>query len=261
MHDLDLEVRVSRWPVGATALVLEPVTTEHPDAYKMPNFMIPAPVGTGPFQLGQQGRVALNVPNHFNARPFEFKYLARFEPRGSEQPVETVGQRTLLLEGIDLARQPLTGYQHVDRKLVETRNTLRVASHMVQKELTDALALAIPLANLAGQSVSDNVFDATCRRRSVGRFPRQDCPLVVRPRGQGGRWPLRTLPDALVKYRASATATKISDVAHLHGHLAGPRLLPKTGSSRSGAKNFADQSLGVETRSANCWPNLVWTWF
>lgn len=170
MHDLDLEVRVSRWPVGATALVLEPVTTEHPDAYKMPIFVISAPAGTGPFQLSQQGRAALTVPNHFNARPFEFKYLARFEPRRSEQPVETIGQRTLLLEGIDLARQPLTGYQHVDRKLVDVRNELRVAARMVQQELTDALALAIPLANLAAQAVNDNVFDAAI---SEGEFQKR----------------------------------------------------------------------------------------
>jgi hypothetical protein len=71
MHDLDIEVRVSRWPAGATALILEPVTIEHADAYKMPIFSIAAPAGTGPFQLTQQGRAALTVPNHFNARPFE----------------------------------------------------------------------------------------------------------------------------------------------------------------------------------------------
>jgi hypothetical protein len=160
MHNLDIEVRVSRWPVGATGLILEPVTIEHPDAYKMPIFSIAAPSGTGPFQLKQNGRAAITIPNHFNARPYEFKYVARFEPRGSEQPVETIGQRTLMLEGMDLARQPLTGYQHIDQKLIEIRNTLRVSPHMVQQELADALMLAFPLANLAAQSVQDNVFNS-----------------------------------------------------------------------------------------------------
>jgi hypothetical protein len=159
MHNLDIEVRVSRWPVGATALILEPVTIEHPDAYKMPVFSISAPSGTGPFQLKQNGRAAITIPNHFNARPYEFKYVARFEPRGSEQPVETIGQRTLMLEGMDLARQPLTGYQHIDQKLIEIRNTLRVSPHVVQQELADALMLAFALANLAAQSVQDNLFN------------------------------------------------------------------------------------------------------
>jgi hypothetical protein len=194
VHDLDIEVRVSRWPVGATALILEPVTTEHADAYKMPIFMIPAPAGTGPFQLREQGRAVLTIPNHFNARPFEFKYLARFEPRGSEQPVETVGQRTLLLEGVDLARHPLTGFEHVDRKLMDIRNNLRVSSFGLQKEVTDVLALAIPLANLAAQSVADNVFDAPIaedefqkRVRSFLRSqPTIGSGLEEHPRAAGG---------------------------------------------------------------------------
>jgi hypothetical protein len=194
MHDLDIEVRVSRWPVNATALVLEPVTIEHADAYKMPVFSIPAPAGTGPFRLIQQGRAALTVPQHLNARPFEFKYVARFEPRGSEQPVETVGQRTLLLEGLDLARQALTGYHHVDQKLIDIRNDLRVAPGMVQQELTDALALAFPLANLAAQSVNDNFFDTAIsegdfqkRVRSFLRsHPNIGSALEEHPRAAGG---------------------------------------------------------------------------
>ncbi len=194
MHDLDVEVRVSRWPADATALILEPVTIEHADAYKMPVFSIAAPAGTGPFQLTEHGRAALTVPHHFNARPFEFKYVARFEPRGSEQPVETVGQRTLLLEGLDLARQPLTGYRHVDQKLIDIRNDLRVASGMVQQELTDALALVVPLANLAAQSVNDNVFDVAIAegefQKRVRSFLRSlaniGSALEEHPRAAGG---------------------------------------------------------------------------
>jgi hypothetical protein len=194
MHDLDIEVRVSRWPVGATALILEPVTIEHPDAYKMPVFVIPAPAGTGPFELREQGRVALIVPNHFNARPFEFKYLARFEPQDAEQPVETVGQRTLLLEGHDLARQSLAGYEHVDRKLISIRNDLRATPGIMQRELTDALTLTMSLANLAAQSVNDNVFDAQIpegefqkRVRSFLRsHPNIGSALEEHPRAAGG---------------------------------------------------------------------------
>jgi hypothetical protein len=109
VHDLDIEVRVSRWPQDASALVLEPVTIEQFGSYQMPVFSIPAPMGEGPFRLTQNGRAMLAVPQHLNARPFEFKYVAKFVPQQSEQPIDIVGQRTLLLEGLDLARQPLTG--------------------------------------------------------------------------------------------------------------------------------------------------------
>jgi hypothetical protein len=173
MHDLDLEVRVSRWPAGATALVLQPVTTEHAGAYQMPVFSLAAPTGPPPYVLREHGRASVIIPNHFNARPYEFKYLARFEPKGSEQPVDTVGQRTLLLEGVDLARQPLTGYRHVDQKLVDLRNELRVSARMVQQELTDALALTAPLAGLAAQSVQDNVFNKVIAEEEFQKRVRQ----------------------------------------------------------------------------------------
>lgn len=92
MHDLDIEVRVSRWPAGANALVLEPVTIEPSGTYQLPVFEIPAPTGEGPLQLTQKGRVRLVVPQHLNARPFESKYAAEFVPQDSEQPVDVVGR-------------------------------------------------------------------------------------------------------------------------------------------------------------------------
>jgi hypothetical protein len=51
MHDLDIEVRVSRWPADATALILEPVTIEHADAYKMPVFSLAGRSRFGPATL------------------------------------------------------------------------------------------------------------------------------------------------------------------------------------------------------------------
>jgi hypothetical protein len=100
----------------------------------------------------------LSIPNHLNARPFEFK--ASFEPRGTEQPVEVVGQRTLLLEGGDLARHPLTGYANLDRKLVEISDSLRLTLGLPHQEAADAPALLAPQANFAGQVVQDNLFKA-----------------------------------------------------------------------------------------------------
>ena len=157
-HDLDVEVRVSRWPAAATALVLEPISIEPAGTYQLPIFSIPAPMGNGPFRLTKTGRAALVVPQHFGARPFEFKYVAHFAPTTSEQPVETVGQRTLLLEGIDTARHPLTGYPNLDRKLMVLRDSLRATPGIGQQELADALTLAASLANLAGQARQDNLF-------------------------------------------------------------------------------------------------------
>jgi hypothetical protein len=194
MHDLDIEVRVSRWPQGATALILQPVTIEQSGVYKMPVFSIPAPAGAGPFRLTERGRAMLSIPNHLNARQFEFKYAASFEPRGTEQPVEVVGQRTLLLEGVDLARHPLTGYANLDRKLFEIRDSLRPTPGLPHQEAADALALLTPLANFAGQVVQDNLFKAATTeaefqerlRLFLRSQPNIGSQLEEHPRSTGG---------------------------------------------------------------------------
>ena len=157
-HDLDVEVRVSRWPAGASALVLEPVTIEPPGTYQLATFSIDAPLGDGPFRLTKRGRAVLSVPQHFGARPYEFKYMAHFLPSAAEQSVDTVGQRTLLLEGINPTLRPLTGYANLDRKLLSIRDHLRGVSGVDQQELADVLTLAAPLANLAGQARQDDYF-------------------------------------------------------------------------------------------------------
>jgi hypothetical protein len=108
--------------------------------------------------MTKRGRAVLSVPQHFGARPYEFKYVAHFLPNAAEQPVDTVGQRTLLLEGVNPALRPLTGYANFDRKLLSVRDHLRGAAGVDQQELADVLTLAAPLANLAGQARQDNYF-------------------------------------------------------------------------------------------------------
>jgi hypothetical protein len=194
LHDLDIEVRVSRWPAGATDLIIEPLTIERATTYQMPVFSIPAPTGQGPYQLRQHGRVILNVPHHMNARPFEFKYVAKFVPRSVEQPVDVVGQRTLLLEGIDLIRNPITGYANLDRKLMELRDDLRQTPGVSQQELLDAIALTAPIANYAGQVVQDNLYDTIVSepefQRRIKSFlrgqPKIGSNLEEHPRAGGG---------------------------------------------------------------------------
>jgi hypothetical protein len=111
----------------------------------------------------------------FGARPYEFKYVAHFLPSQSEQPIDTVGQRTLLLEGVNAALHPLTGYTNLDRKLISIRDRLRGTVGIVQQELADALALAAPLANLAGQARQDNYFKAVI---SESEFQKQVTHLL-----------------------------------------------------------------------------------
>ena len=140
-HDLALEVRVSRWPEGATQMTLTPVTLEAPGAHAFPSFTFERPEGEAPFRLSQAGRATILAAQALRALPFEFKYTARFSPTGGEQPVSIVGHRTLRIESYDFQTSPLTGYPALDRKLVEIRNQLRERLPPPVEDLTNTMTL------------------------------------------------------------------------------------------------------------------------
>ena len=157
-HDLEIEVRVSRWPDNATSLDLRPVTVEKPDTYDFPNFQFVRPSGDGPFVMRQQGRAILKFPHSIQASPFEFKYAADFSPRASEQPVAVVGHRTLRIEGIDLQRSPITGYQAMDMKLIELREILRENRLIAETDLKPSLVLMAALGSLACRALHGDLY-------------------------------------------------------------------------------------------------------
>lgn len=158
VHDLEIEVRVSRWPDGKHALQLTPVSVEPKSTYDFPSFRFEKPAGDPPFTLRQAGRAALLLPQGMHSRPFEFKYTAELLPERGDQPVAIVGHRTLIVDGTDPARYQVCGYPDLDRKLLQLRDLLRQRSGIAQDETTDALRVLATLANLSGRAVQDAEF-------------------------------------------------------------------------------------------------------
>jgi hypothetical protein len=154
-HDLEIEVRISRWPEQATSLRLAPVTIESAATHDFPTFRFSRPEGDPPYQLKNWQRALLKVSQGLRAQPFEFRYAADFEPKGVEQPVAVVGHRNLRVDSID---RPITGYQGIDRRLLEIRDVLRQRPLITREDVTSTLTLAAALGNLAGQAVQDNLF-------------------------------------------------------------------------------------------------------
>lgn len=157
-HDLEIEVRVSRWPEHATHLVLTPISVELRDSCDFPTFEFLKPMGDAPFIVHGSRRALIKIAQGFNSRPFEFKYAAAFRPDGSEQPVAVVGQRTLRIEGYDLARNPFTGYRSIDQKIIDFRNKLRVQPRIPGTDLANFLSLLKPICSLAGRAIQDALF-------------------------------------------------------------------------------------------------------
>lgn len=158
VHDLEVEVRVSRWPEDKHELHLTPVSVESKLTYDFPTFSFAKPSGDPPFTMQQTGRALLLMAQGLHARPFEFKYTAEFLPERGDQPVAIVGHRTLIVDGADPVRDPLCGYPSLDQQLLRMRNLLRRRSGVPQQETVDALRLLTPLCNLAGRAVQDNEF-------------------------------------------------------------------------------------------------------
>jgi hypothetical protein len=228
-HDLDIAVRVSRWPEIATSLVLSPVSIEPASSYDLPSFHFTRPEGDPPYLFKQRGRMILHAPQSLKARPFEFIYTAEFQPTSTEKPVSIAGQRTLRLDGSAPDRQPYTGYRDIDTKLIAWRNRLRLEPLMPEEDLDELLTVLVPLANLMGQSVQDNKFPAVISeaefQRQVREWLRQQPTIGSRLEEQaystGGRTDLsfhgirielkseptkKLLPDDCKKYVSQAAS-------------------------------------------------------
>jgi hypothetical protein len=174
IHDLKIEVRVSRWPDDAEQLRLSPVTIEPRASYSFPEFVFDKPPAQPPFTLVDRGRALLRVAQGLQARPFEFKYAAEFLPARVEQPVSVVGHRTLLIEGLDLRANPITGYPNVDRKIVQIRDDLRRRGPAVGADLNDLLTVVSVLANMAGRAVQDAEFDGVWSEAQFQDYVRKE---------------------------------------------------------------------------------------
>ena len=176
-HDLEISIKVSRWPDDAERLHLTPVSIEPESTFDLPTFVFDRPKGEAPFLFKQRGRMVLHAPQSLSAHPYEFIYAAEFSPLGSEQPVIVAGQRILRLDGADHSQNPITGYPAVDRKILDLREKLRLEPRIAESEVLASLPLLAAFGNLAGQSVQDARYptqiDEATFQKDVRQFLRQ----------------------------------------------------------------------------------------
>lgn len=159
-YDLTIEVRVSNWPKGANVLFLTPVTIDIREQNWLPSFRFEKPEGEGPFILTGTGRAVLEVAHSFGSRPYEFLYAAEFDDTSNCHEVAIVGHRRLLLEGSDVASNPLTGFSNVDRHLLSVRNKLRAFPGLHSDDIANTMIILGGLGNIAAQALKGGLFEA-----------------------------------------------------------------------------------------------------
>lgn len=159
-YDLTIEVRVSNWPKGARVLSLTPVTVDIRERDWLPSFRFEKPEGDGPFTLTATGRAVLEVAHSFGSRPYEFLFAAEFDDTSNCRDVAIVGHRRLLLEGSDVASNPLTGFSNVDRHLLSVRDKLRHFPGLLSDDVANTMIVLGGLGNIAAQALKGGLFEA-----------------------------------------------------------------------------------------------------
>jgi hypothetical protein len=157
-YDLTIEVRVSNWPTGAKVLVLTPVTIDAREREWLPRFTFDEPEGEGPFIFTATGRAVLEVAHSFGSRPYEFLYAAEFDDNSNCHDVAIIGHRRLLLEGSDVASNPLSGFSNVDRHLINIRDQLRSFPGLPSTDIANTMTILGGLGNIAAQALKGGLF-------------------------------------------------------------------------------------------------------
>lgn len=159
-YDLTVEVRVSNWPEGANVLLLTPVTIDIREQGWLPDFKFEKPKGDGPFVLSGTGRAILEVAHSFGSRPYEFLYAAEFDDTSNCRNIAIIGHRRLLLEGSDVASNPLTGFSNIDRHLLKIRDNLRSFPGLHSDDIANTMIVLGGLGNIVGQALKAGLFES-----------------------------------------------------------------------------------------------------
>ena len=194
MYDLGLEVRISHWPEDAKSMRLEPITVEPKSTFELPIFNFERPDKDAPITVTSNGRMIIRSPQKIGSRPYEFKYTASFWPQSANSNIEIMGHRILRIEGLDSINNPLSGYNEIDKKILEVRSRLRTLPGLSDTEISSALTIIAALGNMSGQALSDAIFPAGMQEKEfqveakkyLRRWPEIGEKLEEAPKTGGG---------------------------------------------------------------------------
>lgn len=250
-YDLQLEVRLSRWPQGVVTIEFSPLHVEPPNSITVPTFRFVRPdarsaVGEDqpevinaetPVELLGTGRIRVHGAHDLLARPLEISYVAAVvtDPESPSMTVdastarphsvpriEVRGQRRLMIKCLDPRLTPITGFPDLDAHLIEVRGQARRFG-MSDKELAPFFTLLTATARVAQQAISDAIYPGTWAEDDFQRDLRDrlracheiGAALEEHPHGGGGINDLSLLGIRLeLKVDASVNLTVDDVVAH-----------------------------------------------
>lgn len=154
LYDLNLEVRLNRWPENSTKLVIQPLSDIPGENYQMPTFEISRDGENRTYQA--VGRMVVKLQQTFESQPLEFVYQAYLLPE--QKVIAVTGNNRIKIRSASEGKLIISGYGEADKALMTIRATISKETGITYEQRINFLLIMKNLANIAGQALASNDF-------------------------------------------------------------------------------------------------------
>ncbi len=154
LYDLNLEVRINRWPGNSEKLVIQPLSDVTGENYQMPTFEISKNEKNKTYHVS--GRMAIKIGQTFESQPLEFVYQAYILP--GQEVIAVTGNNRINVRSNSEGKLIISGYYEADKVLMTVRSKITKEAGITSEQRINFLLVMKHLANIAGQALASNDF-------------------------------------------------------------------------------------------------------
>ena len=190
LYDLNLEIRLNRWPENSNKLVIQPLSDIPQENYQMPTFEFVRDNKNKTYQ--DTKKMIIKLEQTFESQPLEFIYQAYVLP---EQTVIAVtGNNRIKIRSGSEGKLVISGYNEADKILCKIRASISSETGITSEQRINFLLIMKTLANIAGQALASNDFSGVWSeedfqkeiRRRLRLVPEIGSDLIEHPHVAGG---------------------------------------------------------------------------
>ncbi len=190
LYDLNIEVRLNRWPDGSNKLVIQPLSDIPQENYQMPTFEF---VRDDKSKINQDTKkMIIKLEQTFESQPLEFVYQAYLLPE--QKVIAVTGNNRIKIRSGSEGKLIISGYGEADKALHSIRAIISKEAGITSEQRINFLLIMKTLANIAGQALASNDFSGVWSegdfqqeiRKRLRLVPEIGSQLIEHPRVAGG---------------------------------------------------------------------------
>lgn len=190
LYDLNLEVRLNRWPNSSNKLVIQPLSDIAQENYQMPIFEFGRDDKNKAYQ--DTKKMIIKIEQTFESQPLEFVYQAYVLPE--QKVIAVTGNNRIKIRSGSEGKLVISGYNEADKVLCEIRASISNEAGITSEQRINFLLIMKSLANIAGQTLASNDFSGVWSeenfqkeiRRRLRIVPEIGSHLIDHPHVAGG---------------------------------------------------------------------------